>query len=71
MDEMKIESKFTTGIVSKIAEIAVRKKIGYDVEIGLNELRTTVLDGDTHIHLDVDLKLNKNELSELLKSVGL
>lgn len=71
MDEMKIESKFTTGIVSRIAESAVRKKLGYDVEIKLNGLRTTVLDGEMHVHLDVDLKLSKEELSNLLKSIGI
>ncbi len=68
---MKIESKFTTGIVSKIVEKAVRKKLGYDVDIVLNGFRTTVLDDKTHIHLDVDLELGKDELSKLLKSIGI
>ena len=30
MDEMRLESKFTTGLVSKIARTVVRKKLGYD-----------------------------------------
>ncbi len=71
MDEMKIESKFTTGLVSKIVRGAVRKKLGYDVDIQLNKFRTTVIDEKTHVHLDVDLELNKDELNKLLKSIGL
>ena len=56
MDEMRLESKFTTGLVSKIARTVVRKKLGYDMDIRLNRLRTTVVDEKTHVHLDVDLE---------------
>lgn len=71
MDEMKIKSKFTTGLVSKIVERIVRKKLGCNVDIQLNEFRTTVIDEKTHMHLDVDLELNKYELNKLLESIGL
>ncbi len=71
MDEMKIESKFTTGLVSKIVRGTVRKKLGYDVDIQLNKFRTTIIDEKTHVHLDVDLELNKDELNKLLKSIGI
>ena len=67
MDEMRLESKFTTGLVSKIARTVVRKKLGYDMDIRLNRLRTTVVDEKTHVHLDVDLELTKEELDKLLK----
>jgi hypothetical protein len=70
MDEMKIESKFITGIVSKIAKKVVRDKLGYNIDIQLNGLRTTVIDDKTHVHLDVDLELTKEELNKLLKSIG-
>lgn len=48
---MKIESKFITGIVSKIAKKVVRDKLGYNIDIQLNGLRTTVIDDKTHVHL--------------------
>ena len=70
MDEMKIESKFITGIVSKIAKKVVRDILGYNIDIQLNGLRTTVIDDKTHVHLDVDLELTKEELNKLLKSIG-
>ena len=36
MDEMKIGSKFTTGILAKLIAMLIRKKFGYDVELKLN-----------------------------------
>lgn len=71
MDEMKIGSKFTTGIISKLAASAIRKKFGYDIKLNLNEVNATVVDGKTHIHLDVDAELEKDELTKILKNIGL
>jgi len=71
MDEMKIVSKFTTNIISKLVARMLRKKLGYEVDIQLNEVKTTVTDGKTHIHLDVDAELEKEELLKILKSIGL
>lgn len=68
---MKIESKFLTGIVSRFVRKAVRDKLGYNVDIQLNGLRTTVIDGKTHVHLDLDAELSEEELNKLLKSIGL
>lgn len=71
MDEMKIVSKFTTNMVSRLVKMVLRKKLGYDVDIQLNEIKTTITDGRTHIHLDVDAELDKEELTKILKNIGL
>lgn len=68
---MRIESKFMAGIASKFVRKAVRDKLGYNMDIQLNGFRTTVLDDKTHVHLDIDLELTKEELSKLMKSIGL
>ena len=70
MDEMKIESKFTTSIISKLAGLAIRKKLGYDIKLTLNAVSATVVDGKTHVHLDVDAELEKDDLMKILKSIG-
>lgn len=70
MDEMKIESKFMTGIVSKLIRKAVRDKLDYNVDVQLNGFRTTVLDDKTHVHLDLDLELTREEFNKLVKSIG-
>lgn len=44
MDEMKIQSKFMTGLVSRIVKKVLRTKLGCEVDIQLNEFRTTVID---------------------------
>lgn len=71
MDEMKIGSKFTTNIISKLIAMVIRKKFGYEVELKLNEVDATVIDGKTHVHLDIDAELDKEELIKILKNIGL
>lgn len=68
---MKIGSKFTTGIISKVVSMVIRKKLGYDVQLKLNEVNATIIDGKTHVHLDVDAELSKEELNKILASIGL
>lgn len=68
---MKIGSKFTTSIVSKLMSMVIRKKFGYDVTLKLNKIEATVIDGKTQVHLDVDAELDKEELQKILVSIGL
>lgn len=69
MDEMNIVSKFTTNMISKLVKVVLRKKLGYNVDIHLNEIKTTITDGKTHVHLDVDAELEKEELMKILKRI--
>lgn len=71
MDEMRITSKFTTGMISKLTGLALKKKLGCDIGIRLNEVRATVDDGKTHVHLDIDAELAKEDLLKILKGAGL
>lgn len=41
---MKIQSKFMTGLVSRIVKKVLRTKLSCEVDIQLNEFRTTVID---------------------------
>ncbi|WP_289307824.1 hypothetical protein [uncultured Phocaeicola sp.] len=71
MDEMKIVSKFTTNMISKLVKKVLRKKTGYNIDIRLNGITAGINDGRTHIHLDVDAELDKDELTKILKNIGL
>lgn len=71
MDEMKIGSKFTTNIISKLINMVIRKKFGYNVGLKLNTVDATIVDGKAHVHLDVDAELEKDELLKILKNIGL
>ncbi len=68
---MKIVSKFTRGIISKALKMVIHKKTGYNVDIQLNEINTTITDGKTHLHVDVDAEIGKEELINILICIGL
>lgn len=68
---MKIVSKFTRTVLSKLARMMLRKKLGYDIDIQLNEMNFTIVDGKAHVHLNVDAELDKDELMKILKTTGL
>lgn len=71
MDEMKISSKFMKNLIAKLVKRTVKKKIGYEVDIQLNELTATVTDGTVHVHLSIDAELGKDEFTKLLGTIGL
>ncbi len=71
MDEMKITSKFTTNLISKIINKLVQKKVGCNANIQLNEVRANVNDGKTHLHLDIDAEISQEELTKILKNIDL
>ena len=71
MDDMKFESKFATGVASKLVKRGIANKFGYDVELCINHFRTTVIEGKTHVHLDLDAEMTQEELNKLLKRIGL
>ena len=67
MDNMNNVSKFTTGIISQILKTIIRKKLGYNIDISINNIKATVDDGITSLHLDVDADMSKEELTRMIK----
>ena len=72
MDEMKrkLSTKFMRGMVSKLISKAIYKKLGYKVDIQLNDINVEFIDGETSIHADVDLRLDKEGFTKLIKSTN-
>lgn len=73
MDElkMKLSSKFMKGIVTKLIAKAIEKKLGYKIDILLNEIDVTAKDGKVHLHIDADVETTNDEFKKMLKSAGL
>lgn len=71
MDEMKITSKLMRSVATKLINRAIKSKTGYDINIKLNDLQATVIDGEAHVHVDIDANLPKDELNKLLAKAGL
>ena len=71
MDEVKIGSKLMRNLIAKLVKRAIRKNVGYDVDIQLNDLNATIIDGTAHIHVCVDAEINKDEFTKILGSIGI
>ena len=73
MDEMKLRlsTKFMRNLVSKLITKAIYKKFGYKVDIQLNDLDISVIDGETSINTNVEVKLNSGEFMKIMKNIGM
>ena len=71
MDEMrlKLSTNFIRKMVSKMISKAIYKKLGYKVDIRLQDLDVWVIDGDTNIKLNVEASLKSDEFNKLIKSI--
>lgn len=71
MDEMKVKlsTKIMRGLVSKMIAKLIYKKLGYKVDIQINDLDVNVIDGDTNINTNVEIKLNSDEFMKIMKSI--
>lgn len=72
MDEMKLKltTKFMRGLVAKLIAKFIYKKLGYKINIQLNDLDVSVLDGETSISTNVEIKMDSKEFMNLMKSIG-
>lgn len=71
MDEMKLNltSKFMKGIVTKIIAKMIKKQLGYDVDIELNDINFVAKDGKVHLHADIDAEVTNEQFGELVKDL--
>lgn len=68
MDEMKLKltTKFMRGIVSKLIERSIYKKYGYRVNVQLNDLDISIVDGETTINTNVEAKISSEEFKKMM-----
>lgn len=73
MDEMKLRlsTKFMRKIVAKLLTRFIYKKTGYEIDIQLNDLNISVIDGETKIAANVELNADSKEFMKFIKEVGL
>lgn len=71
MDELKITSKIMTKIISKGIVMVIKKKLGYNVNIQVHEIRATVNDGKAHVYLNAEGDVDIKEFKKFTKSIGL
>lgn len=72
MDEMKVKlsTKFMRSFISKLISKAIYKKFGYKVDIQINDLAVSIVDGETKISTSVEMNLDSEEFTKIIKNVG-
>lgn len=70
MDEMtlKLRSGFLKKIVAKILSGLIYSKLGYRVDILIDELEINSLDGDTRMRANIELGLPSSEFTKIVNS---
>ena len=73
MDEMKLKvyTKFMRNIVSKLVSRSIYKKYGYKIDICIKELDASIIDGETNVNANVEIKLNSKEFMKIIKTIGM
>jgi hypothetical protein len=67
---LKLSTKFMKGIVAKIISKKVYKKLGYKIDIQLNDIQVDTINGDVRLHVDVDTKMGRTEFERLMEELG-
>lgn len=73
MDFLKFKlasSKMMKGILTKIVEKKIYEKLGYKIDIQLNDLQVDMIDGEIKAHLNVDAKMAKDEFERLMNNIN-
>ena len=73
MDELKLKlsTKFMRGVIAKIISKTVSKKLGYQIDIQVNEIEVETINGKIHLHASVDADMNYEDFKNIIKSTGL
>ena len=73
MDELKLKlsTRFMRGFVAKLVAKTISKKLGYDIDILINEIEIKTEDDKVKLHLSVDAQMNNDEFKKVIKNVGL
>lgn len=71
MDELKIKSAVMTALISKIIKTALRKSVGYDIDIQLNECCASVKEGKVHFNINADGEISVEDISKILRGNGM
>lgn len=64
-----LNSGWIKSLVSKAITFAVTKKAGIKADLGINELEITDDVDGVNLHLDINVKIKKEELEKLLKDL--
>lgn len=69
--KVKLSTKFMRNIVAKLLAKAIQKKFGCKVKIQLNELDVQVINGETSVKTNVELKMDSQEFMKIMGAIDM
>lgn len=69
--KLKLSTKFMKKIVANLISKTLTKKLGYNIDILVDEIEVKNEDGKIKIHMNVDAEVDNGEFIRILKSIGL
>ena len=69
--KLKLSTKFMKGMVANLISKALNKKLGYNIDILLNEIEVKNENGKILVHIDADAEVDNGEFVKILKSIGM
>lgn len=69
MDIMKIKTKFMRTLLAKLLSDTIRKKLGYKVDIFIEEIDVQINDKDASAHLNVWVGAKVDDLKTFTKFI--
>ena len=69
--KLKLSTKFMRSMVANLISKALNKKLGYNIDILLNEIEVKNENGKILIHVDADAEVDNGEFVKILKSIGM
>lgn len=69
--KLKLSTKFMRSTIANLIAKTLYKKLGYKIDILLNEIEVKNENGKITLHVDVDAELDNGEFIKILKSIGM
>ena len=66
MDEMKLSTKLMKGLIANLIKKALKKKLGCEVKLNLNDFYITYDETNAKVHLDLNAERDKDNLETVL-----
>lgn len=69
MDELKIKSTFMKGILNKVLSKMIQKKLGYKVDIRIEDLDIKIINEKACLHANIEAEIDKAEFAQIMKTI--
>lgn len=69
MDElkMKLSTKFMRNLLAGYISRVLRKKLGHEIGVDIEEVSIETIDGKVKVHLNVDAEVSNDEFMRIVK----